>query len=70
MKPTSLIFAVIALVSSWGYAAFGGTVSGTVKDQSGAPFKGAFVRARKLKSNVTVNVLSDKQGRYQLRDLQ
>ena len=70
MKPTSLIFTVIALVSSWGYAAFGGTISGTVKDPGGAPFKGAFVRARKQKSNVTVSVLSDQQGRYQIRDLQ
>ena len=44
--------------------AYGATVSGTVKGPDGAPFKGAFVEAQNEKTRITVNVLSDKDGRH------
>ena len=42
----------------------GATVTGTVKGPDGAAFKGAFVQAQNTKTRITVNVLSDKDGRY------
>jgi virginiamycin B lyase len=50
-------------------SAFGGTVSGTVKDPSGAPFQGAFVQAKNSATKITHSVLSDRQGRYRIPDL-
>jgi len=50
--------------ASLGFAAAGGTISGTIKGPDGAPLKGAFVRAQNIKTKVTTMVLSDKQGRY------
>ena len=49
--------------------AHGATVTGTVKGPGGAPFKGAFVEAQNKKTRITVNVLSDKDGRYQVDNL-
>jgi virginiamycin B lyase len=63
----SLVF--VLLCASLAYGATNATISGTVKDPAGAPFRGAFVRARNLKSKITVNVLSDNQGHYQIQDL-
>ena len=54
---------------SLAYAAFGGTVAGTVKDSTGASVKGAFVQARNPQSNITVSVLSNRQGSYRIDDL-
>jgi virginiamycin B lyase len=54
----------VMLVASIAYGAADGTISGTVKDSAGAPFKGAFLRAQNAKTKITVVVLSDKQGRY------
>ena len=70
MKSLSRTVGLLIFVACVAFDAWAGTVSGAVKDPSGAPLKGAFVRARKQKSNVTVSVLSDRQGRYQIRDLQ
>ena len=63
----NLSFAV--LLASLAYGAADGTISGTVKDAAGAPFKGAFVRARNVKTKITVDVLSDSQGRYRASNL-
>lgn len=49
--------------------AYGATITGTVKGPDGAPFKGAFVEAQNKKTRITVNVLSDKDGRYHVDDL-
>ena len=57
------------VVISLSLAAWGATVSGTVKDPGGAPFKGAFVRARNLKTDGIVSVLTDKQGQYRIQNL-
>lgn len=46
-----------------------GTISGNVKDGSGAPLKGVFVQARVAALNQTTNVLTDKDGRYQMLGL-
>ena len=57
------------LVASLSYAAAPGTISGTVKDPTGAPFQGAFVRARNAQTKITTFVLSDKQGQYRVQNL-
>lgn len=45
------------------------TITGTVKGPDGSPFEGAFVGAQNSKTKITVSVLSDKQGRYQIPNL-
>ena len=45
------------------------TVTGTVKGPDGGAFKGAFVEAQNTQTRITVNVLSDQDGRYRLLDL-
>jgi len=49
---------------SVGYAATGGTLSGTIKGPDGAPFRAAFVRVRNVNTKMTMMVLSDKNGQY------
>ncbi len=64
-------FAVVValLVTSWGHAAPGGAISGTVKGQDGTPFRAAFVRAQNVKTKMVMMVLSDNQGKYQTGNL-
>src|SRR5262247_2795488 len=45
------------------------TITGMVKGPDGQPFRGAFVQARNAKTKITVNVLSDNQGRYRVENL-
>ena len=45
------------------------TITGTVTGPDGAAFRGAFVQARNAKTKITVNVLSDNQGRYRAENL-
>jgi hypothetical protein len=45
------------------------TITGTVKGVDGAPFQGAFVEAQNNKTKITVEVLSDGQGRYHIEQL-
>src|SRR5260370_31849911 len=54
------------LCASFAYGGTDATVYGTVKDPSGAPFKGAFVQAQNTKTKIYESVLSDKQGHYQI----
>jgi len=49
--------------------AFGATVTGSVKGPDGKPFMGAFVVAENSQNKMTVNVLSDAQGRYHMANL-
>jgi len=45
-------------------------ISGIVKAPNGAPLKGVFVQARSARTNnITVSVLSDRQGRYRIENL-
>ena len=69
MKSIANSFGLVLLCASLAYGATNATISGTIKDPAGAPFRGAFVRAQNLKSKITVNVLSDNQGHYQIQDL-
>ena len=69
MKSIGKSLGFVLLCASLAYGATNATISGTIKDPTGAPFRGAFVRAQNLKSKITVNVLSDNQGRYQIQDL-
>ena len=45
------------------------SITGTVTGPDGAPFRGAFVQARNAKTHITVSVLSDPQGHFQVPDL-
>jgi virginiamycin B lyase len=45
------------------------TITGTVTGPDGAPFRAAFVQARNAATKITVSVLSDTQGHYQVPDL-
>src|ERR1700730_2734552 len=50
-------------------AADAATIAGTVTGPDGAPFRGAFVQARNAATKITVSVLSDTAGHYQVPDL-
>src|SRR5580704_825126 len=50
-------------------AAHAAIIAGTVTGPDGGPFRGAFVQARNGATRITVSVLSDTQGHYQVPDL-
>ena len=60
---------ILALVVATASLAQAATVAGTVTGPDGGPFRGAFVQARNAKTKITVSVLSDPQGRYQIENL-
>src|ERR1700730_420152 len=60
------VFCLVALSAS---AADAATIAGTVTGPDGAPFRGAFVQARNAATKITVSVLSDTAGHYQVPDL-
>src|ERR1700731_1826376 len=60
------VLCFVALSASVADAA---TIAGTVTGPDGAPFRAAFVQARNAATKITVSVLSDTQGRYQVPDL-
>jgi virginiamycin B lyase len=49
--------------------AFAATITGSVTGPDGKPFMGAFVVAQNTQNKMTVNVLSDAQGRYHIGKL-
>src|SRR3954469_14959417 len=49
--------------------ALAGTITGTVTGPNGKPFMGAFVIAENTQNKMTVNVLSNEQGRYSIGNL-
>ena len=57
---------LVVVSASLGY---GATVTGSVKGPDSTPFMGAFVQAQNLKTRITFNVLTDKQGRYRMENL-
>jgi virginiamycin B lyase len=69
MRRLNRILGVVVLASLGGPFAHGATVTGTVKGPDGAPFKGAFVQAQNAKTRITADVLSDREGRYQVENL-
>ena len=60
---------LVIFCAAFAYGATDANISGVVKDPSGAPFRGAFVRAQNVQSKISVNVLSDNQGRYRIQNL-
>jgi hypothetical protein len=58
---TSLLASLLASAS---FAAEAGTITGTVKNADGMPFRAAFVRVQNTKTRMTMMVASDRQGRY------
>jgi virginiamycin B lyase len=59
----------VALTACLASAAWGATVTGSVTGPDGKPFMGAFVVAENAQNKMTVNVLSDQQGRYHIERL-
>jgi hypothetical protein len=49
--------------------AWAATITGSVTGPDGKPFMGAFVVAENAQNKMTVNVLSDQQGRYHIGGL-
>src|SRR5438034_760509 len=61
------VLTLITWSTAWSaYRLDGATISGTVKNSTGAPYRGAFVRVRNVKTTMTVSVLSDSEGRYRV----
>ncbi len=69
MRPQNKILASISLIFFLGSACHAATIAGSIKGVDGAPFRGAFVEAQNSKTKITVIVLSNSQGRYQIPDL-
>src|SRR3989338_428893 len=55
-------------VPSWG-AGYAGNISGVVKNMSGQPVAGAFVKVRHLDRGLIFMVISQGQGTYRATDL-
>lgn len=69
MRPFAWFAASIAGLMLTSQAAPAATLAGTVTGPDGAAFRGAFVQARNAQTRITVSVLSDPQGHYQIEDL-
>src|SRR5438552_9842699 len=66
--PRRLVIVTLVICSiAWTvYGLDDSTISGTVKNSTGAPYRGAFVRVRNVKTTMTFSVLSDSEGRYRV----
>src|SRR3954467_4461574 len=62
----TLLSLTLSLLAS---AASAATITGTVTGPDGKPFMGAFVVAENAQTRMTVNVLSNAQGRYYIGNL-
>ena len=69
MRKLRRIAGLLILCAAATRAANTASVSGSIQDASGAAFRGAFMRAQNTQTKITVNVLSDSQGHYQIRNL-
>ena len=69
MRLAEKLLATLTLTLSLAGPALGATIAGSVKGPDGAPFLGAFVVAENAQNRMTVSVLSDQQGRYQIASL-
>ena len=65
---SSVSLAALCLAASFS-AAGAATITGTVTGPDGKPFRAAFVQARNAATKITVSVLSDSLGHYQVPDL-
>jgi hypothetical protein len=66
---SSTALGTLGLILLSASAAQAATIAGTVTGPDGAPFRAAFVQARNAATKITVSVLSDTQGHYQVPDL-
>src|SRR6202163_1345790 len=66
---TSTALGTLCLIALSASVADAATITGTVTGPDGAPFRAAFVQARNAATKITVSVLSDTQGHYQVPDL-
>src|ERR1700753_3451052 len=69
MRVARGVLAALPLAAFMSGTALGGSIVGTVTGPDGKPFMGAFVAAENPKSRMTLNVLSDAQGRYHIDNL-
>src|SRR5262249_11733861 len=69
MRLMNPVLISLALTVCLGAPVLGATIKGNVRGPDGTPFMGAFVVAENAKNKMTVNVLSDAQGRYHIYDL-
>jgi virginiamycin B lyase len=69
MRSQIRLLALMSAIVLFGSVCSGATITGTVKGVDDAPFQGAFVQAQNTKTKITVNVLSDNQGRYRVEKL-
>ena len=69
MRQQLRLIALASAIVLFGSVCNGATITGTLKGVEGAPFQGAFVQAQNTKTKITVNVLSDAQGRYRIEKL-
>jgi virginiamycin B lyase len=60
---------LLSLIAFCCFVSSGATITGTIKGTEGAPFQGAFVEAQNTKTRITVIVLSDIHGQYQIPNL-
>jgi virginiamycin B lyase len=63
------ILFLACLVVLLGSRIHGATITGTVRGPDGIPVRGAFIDARNARTRITVMVLSDSNGRYQVENL-
>ncbi len=63
------VLGLVISCATFAYGAGDATISGVVKSPTGGPFRGAFVHAQNVQSKITVNVMSDNQGRYRIQNL-
>ena len=69
MRVIDKLLISLTLTVSLAPSAFGATIAGSVTGPDGKPFMGAFVVAENSQTKMTVNVLSNAQGRYQINNL-
>jgi virginiamycin B lyase len=69
LRSVEKVLLALALATFWASPGFTATITGGVKGSDGQPFMGAFVVAENAQSKMTVNVLSNAQGRYHIDNL-
>jgi virginiamycin B lyase len=69
MPLTREILAALPITALVSATALGASITGTLTGPDGKPVMGAFVAAENPQSRMTVNVLSDSQGRYRIDNL-
>src|SRR5947208_13906888 len=69
MHPINKALLSVLGTVSFAATALAGSITGSVTGPDGKPFMGAFVVAENPQTKMTVNVLSNAQGRYRIGNL-